>query len=119
MNQIKEVKIILQDLIDSKSAISTEDGNKLAERIDKAFKNEANVEVSFKGIEIVTSSFLNAGIGQLFGNHDKKTINDKVKIIDIEEVDLNLLNQVKETADKYFKRPNQKESNKEFLDESN
>jgi len=69
MTDGKKIKFFVKELIGSDAAISTEDGTSLFERIDKAFKNDAMVLVSFSDIKLITTAFLNAGIGQLYGTY--------------------------------------------------
>ncbi len=102
MNEKKTIKILITELVGSDSAISTEDGDKLFQRIDKALKNEALIQISFKGIKLITTAFLNAGVGQLYGKYEGDTLNQKIEILDMESTDLEILKKVVEAAKKYF-----------------
>ena len=107
MAETKKIKITIKELIGSDSAISTEDGDKLFQRIDKALKNNALVQISFKDIKLITTAFLNAGIGQLYGGYEGDELNKKLEILEIGSTDLEVLKKVIEAAKKYFN--NQKE----------
>jgi len=53
----------------------------------------------------LTSAFLNAAIGQLYGNFTEEEIRNALTVKDIEQDDLALLSRVIETAKEYFKNP--------------
>jgi len=63
------------------------------------------VTVSFLNVSSLTSAFLNAAIGQLYGSFTENGIRSKLKVKDIEPDDLALLKRVVETAKQYFKDP--------------
>ena len=102
MDEKKIIKIPIKELVGSDSAISTEDGNELFQRIDEALKNEASIQISFKGIKLITTAFLNAAIGQLYGKYEGRTLNQKLEILDMDNTDLEILKKVVEAAKKYF-----------------
>lgn len=86
----------IRDIIDKNIAISTEDGKKVFEILkNKIEKNESDVVVSFKGVDMLISHFLNESIGELYSYFDfdksKWDMLDKIEYIDIEEDDLELL----------------------------
>lgn len=99
----KILSIIVKDVIGSESAISTEDGIKLFERLKKALDNKIQISLSFKNIKLLTSAFLNAAIGQLYAHFDSKFLNTNLKISDIDSSDLEVLKLVIERAKTYFK----------------
>ena len=59
------------DIIGKKIGISTEDGQKLNRAIIQHIQDGESVEVSFEGIDIVISHFLNEGIGKLYKTFPK------------------------------------------------
>lgn len=99
----KNLNIIVKDVIGNDSAISTEDGVKLFDRIKKALDNKVVVSLSFKNIDLLTSAFLNASIGQLYAHFDSSFLNTNLKVTEIESSDLEVLKLVIERAKEYFK----------------
>ena len=111
MNETKTLNITIKELLGAKTAISTKDGDKLFQRIDKALTNNAKVCVDFKDIKLITTAFLNAGVGQLCGKYNGEVLNQKLKFSNIENIDLVMLKKVIETSKKYFK-------DRKFFDDS-
>lgn len=86
--------IEIHNIINKNIAISTEDGKKVFEVL-KSEIEEGNTDfiVSFKGVSMLISHFLNESIGELYNYFDKSKWDmlDKIKYIDIDEDDLELL----------------------------
>jgi len=86
--------IKIHDIIDKSIAISTEDGKKVFEVLKNEIESgKSDIVVSFEGIAMLISHFLNESIGELysyFGKSKWDTL-DKIKYIDIDEDDLELL----------------------------
>ena len=61
MNETKIIKIITTELLGADTAISTEDGDRLFQRIDKALANNALVHIDFKNIKLMTTAFFECG----------------------------------------------------------
>ena len=84
----------IYDVIGKNIAISTEDGKKIFETLKNEIeKNESHIVVSFEGIDMLISHFLNESIGELYSYFGKSKwdILDSIKYIDIDEDDLELL----------------------------
>ena len=82
------------DIIGKNIAVSTEDGRKIFEILKGEIeKNKSDVVVSFKGIDMLISHFLNESIGKLYITFDKKRWDeiDSIHYTDIDEDDLELL----------------------------
>ena len=88
------MKIEIKDIIKKNIAISTDDGAKVFLEIKKLLDNKDEyIEVSFIGIDMLISHFLNESIGKLYISFPKirwKEI-DKINYTDIDEDDLELL----------------------------
>lgn len=84
----------IHNIIGKNIAISTEDGKKVFEILKKSIDDgDSNIIVSFEGVDMLISHFLNESIGELysyFGN-TKWDILDNIKYVDINEDDLELL----------------------------
>lgn len=99
------VKINVMDVIGTTIAMSTEDGKKLFELLFKNIKESHKVELSFDGIDMLISHFLNESIGKLYEKFENWDILDQViEYKDIDSDDLELLKEkVIPTAKNHFK----------------
>ena len=82
------------DIIGKNIAISTDDGKKVFEVLKQEIESgNKDIVVSFEGIDMLISHFLNESIGELYNYFSKSKwdILDKIKYIDIDEDDLELL----------------------------
>ncbi len=66
------MKISVLDVIGKSIGISTDDGKKLNNVIVKEIRDGNSVEVSFEGIDMIISHFLNEGVGKLYKIFHKK-----------------------------------------------
>ena len=78
---------------------------KVYDRLVAIFKEGRNVILSFRNVNTLTSAFLNAAIGQLYGAFSEEQIRSLLKVQDMQPDDLALLKRVVETAKQYFKDP--------------
>ena len=85
--------------------VASSDGQRVYERIAAALKERRSVTLSFHNITTLTSAFLNAAIGQLYGTFSEEQIRSLLKVQDMQTDDLALLKRVVETAKQYFKDP--------------
>lgn len=99
------VKINVKETIKNTIAMSTEDGKILYEKINKELKLSNKVELSFDGIDMLISHFLNESIGkqyECFDNWD--TLDKAIEYRNIDEDDLELLiEKVIPTAKNHFR----------------
>lgn len=104
---MKEMPINIFELISSKAAVSSEDGEMLYRQIIKGLKKEDIVILlNFANIDLITSTFLNAAIGQLYNDYDSPFLREKLKIKNMPPEDVQLLKKVIERAKEYFKDKN-------------
>jgi hypothetical protein len=95
--------IRIKVVVGCKLCVSSEDGQKLYDRIlENLFENK-KVVLSFNGVTNLTSAFLNAAIGQLYSKFSEESIKTNLKVIDIEDDDKVILKRVVERAKDYFK----------------
>ena len=100
------VKISAKDVIGHDLCVASTDGDKIYDPIVKAFEDGKDVELSFEGITLITSAFLNAAIGRRYdGKYDEKIIKKSLKCVDIERDDKILIEAVIENAQRYFSNP--------------
>ena len=101
----KNVTLSVFEIVGSPLCVASDDGQKVYDRVASALKEDRSVTVSFLNLSGVTSPFLNAAIGQLYGTFSEDQIRSKLKVKDMQPDDLALLKRVVETAKQYFKDP--------------
>lgn len=99
----KDVMISIFEVVGSPLCVASGDGQKVYERLASALKEGGSVFLSFHNVSTLTSAFLNAAIGQLYGKFTEEQIRSLLKVQDIQPDDLALLKRVVETAKEYFK----------------
>lgn len=98
----KKIEIIVFEEIQNTSAVSTEDGNKIFNRIDSEFQKGNQVILNFSNIKLLISAFLNAAIGQLYSKYKSNYLNANLSIVNLSNDDLLILKKVIERAKEYF-----------------
>ena len=86
--------------------IASDDGDKVHQAIIEAIKQGDKVILSFQGVEDLTSAFLNAAVGQLYGKYSEEEL--KVFMlppVDASSEDLALLKRIVERAKDFFRNP--------------
>jgi len=101
----KEMTISIFEVVGSPLCVASSDGQKVYERLAIALKEGRSVTLSFHNVSILTSAFLNAAIGQLYGEFSEGNIRSLLKVQDMQPDDLALLKRVVETAKQYFSDP--------------
>lgn len=101
----KEITISIFEVVGSPLCVASDDGQKVYERLAAAIREGRSVTLSFHNISTLTSAFLNAAIGQLYGAFSEEQIRALLKVEDIQADDLALLKRVVETAKSYFRDP--------------
>lgn len=100
-----EVELSVYEIVGSSLCVASEDGQKVYGRIEAALNEGRSVALSFRNVTSLTSAFLNAAIGQLYGTFDEEQIRSRLKVQDMEADDRALLKRVVDTAKEYFKDP--------------
>ena len=90
------------EVLGSPFAITTEDGEKVYEKINSNLKKQAPIQLDFDQIELVVSTFLNASIGQLYGSYDSEFIKTHLSIVNMTPEDLVILEKVINRAKDFF-----------------
>jgi hypothetical protein len=101
----EQVNIMVFEVVGSGLCVASDDGQKVYEQIASVLSGGRRVELSFLNVESLTSAFLNAAIGQLYGKFSEDQIRQGLKVSDIAPEDLALLKRVVDTAKEYFKNP--------------
>ena len=111
-----EVVIRVFDVIASPLAVSSDDGQKVYDRIAPLVRQGRKVRLSFEQIETMISAFLNAAIGQLYGEFSEDTIRNLFSVREMSSEDLVLLKHVVDNAKLYF--ANRKEFDQAWKEET-
>ncbi|MBN1261799.1 MAG: STAS-like domain-containing protein [Anaerolineae bacterium] len=101
----EQITISVFEIVGSPLCVASEDGQKVFERLELALRNGRRIVLSFHNVTGLTSAFLNAAIGQLYGIFDEQTIRSHLSVSDVSADDLVLLKRVVDTAKLYFKDP--------------
>lgn len=101
----EEIKVSMFEIVGSSFCVASSDGQKVFERLNTAFEAKRNVVLSFQNVTTLTSAFLNAAIGQLYGKYEEDEIRSLLKVEEAKQDDLALLKRVVDNAKQYFKDP--------------
>lgn len=99
---MREVTVNVFEKIGSTAAVSSGDGELLFKLISKALKNRARVILDFNNIDLITSTFLNAAVGQLYGTFKNPDLKRQLAVTNMANDDLVLLKKVVDRAKAYF-----------------
>jgi hypothetical protein len=99
------ILISVFEVVGSALCVASADGQKIYTRIARVLKEGGSANVSFRNVNTLTSAFLNAAIGQLYGEFDNNDIRNRIRVEEMESDDIKLLKRVVETAKEYFKDP--------------
>ena len=113
-----QIVVMVFEVVGSGICVSSDDGQKVHDQIAAALREGKKIKVSFLNVESLTSAFLNAAIGQLYGEFSDETIRESLSVSDMEQDDLALLKRVVETAKEYFSDPERfRKAREEALEE--
>ncbi len=100
-----KITISVFEVVGSPLCVASGDGQKVYKRLALALGEQHKVVLSFCNVTTLTTAFLNAAVGQLYGKFSEKKIRDLLEVSDMENEDLMLLKRVVDTARQYFKDP--------------
>lgn len=100
---MQEYNLNIFNTIDSKIAVSSKDGDKVFKIIQKLLVKKTKITIDFNNIQLITSSFLNSAIGQLYSEFKPTILKKYIKFKNISNEDKDLLKQVALHAEKFFK----------------
>lgn len=99
------INVRVYDIVGGPLCVSAEDGQKVYEKIAPLLRAGNKVILSFNQVETMISAFLNAAIGQLYGEFTEEQIRERLSVPDMDKEDLTLLKRVVDNAKIYFKSP--------------
>lgn len=103
----QEIIVRAFDVIGSSLGVSSDDGQKVHDKIAPLLRDGCRVSLSFDQIDTIISAFLNAAVGQLYGEFSEEKIRELFTVRDISPEDLALLKRVVDNAKLYFKNRTQ------------
>ena len=93
------------DIIGGPLCVSAKDGQHLHDKIAPLLKAGTPVVLSFERVDILISAFLNAAVGQLYGELSEDRIDELLFFRDLAADDHEMLTHVVYNAKAYFSRP--------------
>ena len=93
------------DIVGGPLCVSADDGQRVHDKIVPLLRDGTPVVLSFEQVETLISAFLNAAIGQLYGEFPEDRIRELVSVRDMDEEDQAVLKRVVDNAKTYFKAP--------------
>lgn len=103
----KTITVKVADLIGSPLCISSEDGQKVFDKVSFLLKEGASVVISFDRVNMLISLFLNVAIGQLYGFFSEDEIRAGLRVEGMAGDDMELLKRVVDNAKRYYANPKQ------------
>lgn len=101
----KKMILSIFETVGSQLCVASNDGQKVHDRLAVALTEGKHVVLSFRNVTTLTSAFLNAAIGQLYGTFREDQIRELLAVQDMQQDDIALLKRVVETAKQYFSDP--------------
>ena len=93
----------IYDIVGGPVWVSTDDGQKVFDKIVAALTANRGIELSFANRENLITAFLNAAIGQLYGGeYDETFLQQHLTFTDISDDDRAMLDRAIANAKRYF-----------------
>lgn len=93
------------DIVGGPLCVSTDDGQRVHDKIVPLLRDGTPVVLSFEQIETLIPAFLNAAIGQLYGEFPEERIRGLASVRGMDEEHQAVLNRVVDNAKTYFRTP--------------
>lgn len=101
----ENIAVSVFEVVGSPLCVASGDGQKVYERLAAALRRDRGVLLSFRNVSTLTSAFLNAAIGQLYGEFKEEQVRELLSVEDMDPDDMDLLKRVVDTAKLYFEDP--------------
>ena len=89
-------------IITSDTCITHQDGDAIHNIIDAVLKKGDLVELDLSQVKAIASPYLNAAVGQLFKNHNRETIENKLTLVGLSPDSKRTVQLVMKNADRYY-----------------
>lgn len=90
------------DIVGGPLGVSADDGQRVHDKIAPLLREGQAVVLSFEQVETLIPAFLNAAIGQLYGEIPEERIRELLAVRDLDADDMEVLKRVVENAKRYF-----------------
>lgn len=107
----KKIEINIKEKLGRSTAISTDQGDIIFKFISAIIDKKGFIILNFIGIDLLTSSFLNAAIGQLYGKYTSEELQKVLTVENLDADDKALFVEVITRAKAYFAAPEKFEEN--------
>ncbi|QNR63107.1 STAS-like domain-containing protein [Rhodobacter capsulatus] len=99
----KVTRITISSIVDGGICVAASDGQKVYRALHEVIERGGRAEISFFGVTRMTTAFLNAAVGQLYGEFDEATLKSRLASpVDFEDWHLRRLKLVVDRAKLYF-----------------
>jgi hypothetical protein len=103
---VKDVTINVASVVEGGICVAADDGHKVHDRIVAEFNEKNRVTLSFRGVTRLTTLFLNAAVGQLYGEYPEEYTRAHLAPADeAEDWHLTRLKTVVDHAKRFFANP--------------
>jgi hypothetical protein len=105
-DQMKTIKVLISTIVDGGICVAASDGQKVYPVIYDIITKGNRAEISFYGVTRMTTAFLNAAVGQLYGELEEGVIRKHLAPpVDYQDWHLERLKMVVERAKVFFADP--------------
>jgi hypothetical protein len=99
------IQIRVLEVVGRPLAVDTVDGQRVHDKIAPLLRQGTKVQLSFAGINMVITAFLNAAIGQLYGEFPEDKVDSLVEVSSLLPMFQSTLDKSRELSKAYFRDP--------------
>lgn len=104
---MRPVTVQVYDIVGGSLCVSTDDGQRLHDKIAPLLQAGTPVVLSFDRVDTMISAFLNASIGQLYGEIPDERVDKLLTATHLDDDDAEIWQHVIDNAKAYFSNPNE------------
>ena len=102
---MRPVTVQVYDIVGGSLCVSTDDGQRLHDKIAPLLQAGTPVVLSFDRVDTMISAFLNAAIGQLYGKLPYESVDKLLTATHLADDDVDIWQHVIDNAKAYFSNP--------------
>lgn len=102
---MRPVSVQVYDIVGGSLCVSTDDGQRLHDKIAPLLRAGTPVVLSFDRVDTMISAFLNAAIGQLYGELPDERVDKLLSATHLADDDAEMWQHVIDNAKTYFSNP--------------
>ncbi len=117
---MKSLTIKLNDLISCQKGITPDEGQPVYDKLIASLQEGQKIVLDFKGVEILTTAFLNVAIGNLYKDYNSERLRELLSFENLDDATARRIKKVTDNAKEFYK--NQEgfsQMVKEVLNENN